>query len=90
LISIKVAGPILALHVRMDIRLEVIRINGTWTVTTDGPELLRFANYEAAIARAIDLARRHHAAGKGDAAVHAWQGAQETVVFDTGSAAPPV
>ena len=69
----------------MDIRIEIIRIGGVWTVTTSGPDLQRHGSYEAALAAATDLARKHHERTGGSVSVHAWHGATEAVVFDIGT-----
>lgn len=68
----------------MDIRLEVLRINGIWNVTTSGAELLPFAREEAALGAAIAAANRHHSDTGGWASVHLWHGTTETTVFEIG------
>lgn len=67
----------------MDIRLEVLRINGVWTLTTSGPEVTPFGSEPEAVHAAIEAARRYHNQSGGEATVHVWHGAQETTIFDT-------
>lgn len=67
----------------MDIRLEILRINGVWTLTSSGPSLQAFGDEEAARAAAIARARDYHASGTGEATVHLWRGERETTIFDT-------
>jgi hypothetical protein len=67
----------------MDVRLEVLRISGVWSVTQSGPGLLSFASVEAALSAAISAARRHHDKEGGRATVHLWDGSRETEMFDT-------
>lgn len=71
---------------RMDIRVEVICIDGVWTVSDSGPGFSHHASERAALAAGIDIALQHHIDTGGDAAVHLWKGAKDAVVFDTRSA----
>ena len=69
----------------MDIRLEVLRIDGVWIVTSRGPQLTPCDSEPEAIHAAIEAARLHHAQTGGEASVHLWRGAEETTIFDTGA-----
>ena len=70
----------------MDIRVEVICIDGVWNVTDSGPGLLRHASEREALAAGVNIALKHHIDTGGEAAVHLWKGAKDAVVFDTRSA----
>lgn len=69
----------------MDIRVEILRIKGIWTLTTSGPETLAFDREVEAIRAGIAKARQHNEATGGEATVHLWHGAEETLIFDTGA-----
>ena len=68
----------------MDIRLEVLRIDGVWKLTSSGAELTPFGSEPEAVLAAIQAARRHHDQTGGTAVVHVWHGPEETAVFSTG------
>lgn len=66
----------------MDVRFEVLRIDGVWTLTL-GPQLVQFSNENDAVRAGVVAARRHRADGLGEASVHAWRLGKEETVFDT-------
>lgn len=70
----------------MDIRLEILRIAGVWTLIDSGPERFTFEREDQAIEAGVARAREHHDRTGGAATVHLWHGANETLVFDTSTA----
>jgi hypothetical protein len=67
----------------MDVRFEILRLQGVWTLTQSGPDLLPFDSRDAALNAAIQAARKHHDTDGGHATIHLWDGPSETMVFDT-------
>jgi hypothetical protein len=69
----------------MDIRLEVLRIDGAWVLAPSGPGLTRFRGEREAVHAAIEAARKYHLQSGGTAVVHVWHGAEDTPVFAAGA-----
>jgi len=67
----------------LDIRIEIIRIDGVWNVTDSGPRVLQHVSEREALAAGVKMALQYHVDTGGDATVHLWEGVRDSVVFDT-------
>src|SRR5690242_7774197 len=67
----------------VDIRLDVLRINGLWTLTNSGSDQLTFDREKQALDAGIAWARRHHQDTGGAATVYVWHRSLQTLAFDT-------
>jgi hypothetical protein len=67
----------------MDVRFEVLKIDGVWMLRQSKPELRPFGSQSAAITAAIAEACRHHEQDGGHATVCIWKDGIEEVIFET-------
>lgn len=74
----------------MDVRFEVLRIDGVWMLTQSGPGVRSFGSQSAAITAGIAEACQHHEQDGSHAAVHLWEGGNERIIFETVKDSPRV
>jgi hypothetical protein len=67
----------------MDVRFEVLKIDGIWMLTQRKREMRPFGSQSAAITAEIAEACRHHEEAGGRATVHLWRDGIEEVIFET-------
>jgi hypothetical protein len=81
--------PVTGILMAMNVRFEVLTLDGVWTLTQSGPETKAFGTRSAATAAAVVAACRHHELDGGHASVHLWENGTETTIFETERGDPP-